>query len=82
MSLALDDLAQVPGETFPTVATLKDRIYRSGAAIPPGTLPPPFPFVQQDVRPAPSMVGAYVFVCVRVHVRVVCVRGVCVCVCV
>jgi hypothetical protein len=42
----------VPGEASTTVAVLKDRIFRSGAPLPPGSHPPPFPFILEDVRPS------------------------------
>lgn len=55
MSTALDYLEYVPGEASTTVAVLKDRIYRSGTApLPPGAHAPPFPFIREDVRPAPA----------------------------
>lgn len=56
MSTALDYLEYVPGEASTTVAVLKDRIYRSGAAsVPQGAHPPPFPFIREEVRPAARM---------------------------
>ena len=56
MSVALDYLEHLPGDAAPTVAILRDRIYRSGVALPPGTQPAPFPFMPEAVRPAPNMV--------------------------
>ncbi|GFH08887.1 WD_REPEATS_REGION domain-containing protein, partial [Haematococcus lacustris] len=63
MATALDYLDYVPGEASTAVAVLKDRIYRSGTAASTGVVaqgnagsyrghPPPFPFIQEEVRPA------------------------------
>ncbi|KAK9829183.1 hypothetical protein WJX72_004364 [[Myrmecia] bisecta] len=56
MGMALEYLDMVPGEASATNAILRDRIYRSsGPDIPPNISPPPFPFIGEDVQPAPGV---------------------------
>ncbi|EFN56942.1 hypothetical protein CHLNCDRAFT_143487 [Chlorella variabilis] len=52
LGTALDYLSMIPGEPSTGVAVLKERIYSSAAGsdqLPPGTVPPPFPFSGEDV---------------------------------
>ena len=56
MGLALEYLGMVGGEVGADSAELRDRIFRCGAGgVPPDAPTPPFPFVAQDVPPAPEL---------------------------
>ena len=54
MAAAWTYLSLLPGEASASTAELRDRVFRSYRAELASAQPPPFPFVAEDVQPAPQ----------------------------